>query len=151
MVKYLPINVVLNIYGMVGCNIFYLDRDYFIEIEKLRKKFEENPIKLNYRRVKYKTQCKFNGFGGRPSMLVDNKTTVLYISKGPIGIIFQDGCVMMCKHLLNKILPDNYIINSTYPNINYTKYTWDIYLSFVNFEDAEKHNKYVKYWFYDYK
>ena len=136
---------------MIGPNIFYLDRDYFIEMETLRKKFKKNPIKLNYRRVKYKTSKSFNGINGRPSMIVDNDITVTYINRGPIGIIFQSGCVIICNYLSKKLLPRDITMRGTFPNTIFTRYKWGIYLSFVSFEDAKRHNEYEKYWFYEYK
>lgn len=151
----LPNNCVFNIWTFVGKNAIYLNKEILILLNKKRKEFIDNPLKLYYRLAKLKEIHYYNQHDSqrhyrnpRPSMVVEKKINEIELTGDiPFGIVEKKNKIIPSKMLSDKIIPCSVKQELNGHRYWYDRYKiqyWEIFHLFCNLKDIERAKLYQK-------
>jgi len=106
--KYLPNDVLLNIWSFVGPRTLYLDKKLLTLINVLRNEFINNPIKIKYKLIRWKRKF-HEEYYGRPSMCVEPYKYIEINEKLYIGKVAYNKSLSFSKDIEDKIIPVSYM------------------------------------------
>jgi hypothetical protein len=146
--KYLPNPIFLNIYKYVGHNALYLNKDYYNYLLEERKKFENEPLILEYRLARWKQKQRDieNNFCNkdRASIKVGGYKQV-HVSSGNFGPVSEDGTLeYFTKSFESSIIPVSECHYLVYPSPCLIVYYWTIYN--LRCVSKERYEKYIDLW-----
>ena len=140
-----PNEIFLNIYSFVGPKTFYLNKDFFKFYGMLKQEFLENPIKINYKLIRWKKRI-YKDHDYRPSLCID-KTFRDIDFKGNffIGNIENQNNIKWSKNFEDLIIPSSQFQYST--SLHYKGFVvyWTVYQVKLN-DSLERFKCYNNLW-----
>ena len=100
-----PDEILLNIYYFVGPKTFYLNKDFFEYYWRLKQEFIENPLKINYKFIRWKKRV-YKDHDYRPSMCIENDfKSIEFNGNFFIGNIDEEKNIIWSKYFEDLTIP----------------------------------------------
>lgn len=132
-IKNIPLDILHIIYQYGGANVFYLNKDLLLKINKLRKQFYDNPIKLYYKLIEWKHRSLISHYIINTSSMTHRRSVKLRkeieqvdISGGIIGYT-RDGNILPYMNFKRIVMPKEFIEDSKNHYRLNNGITFDIY------------------------
>ena len=108
-------DILLIIFSYVGPNTIYLDKGFVIFINKLKKEFLNNPLKIEYQLIEWKKKFK-EDYNYRPSMCLKDYKNIDIKGNIYLGYFNKiNKIINFSKELEDKIIPVSYMKLSDSP------------------------------------
>ena len=133
---HLPNDIFLKIYSFVGHNALYFDKNHFIYLKELRRKYIENPILIKYKLVEWKypgNKIILNKYSKqlRPKMKVNNNSNYILVgSRIFIGEIIKKGNIFQINpslHFKRKFIEKNLLLSNVTTYVNTKVFYIDVF------------------------
>lgn len=141
MINRLPIVILHNIYKYGGSNVFYINKELLIYINKLRERFYKNPIKFYYRTIEWKYRSTVSQHiinitdkRMRRSLRLNKNIENIDVSNNIVGVLSDKKFIKVNKNFKKRLIPNEFLEdNKNFYRIN-NGFTLDIFDMWSNDE-----------------